>query len=118
LQNSLELTGTPWASGHASPALGVILIAVAPGADQRSQLEQLLPHEWMHLSQYAYMGSAYTNLPSWFTEGLASMAELYPHDEYQSTVADAGEEDRLIPLAGLCGTFPNDLARLPILRPI
>ncbi len=110
LQNSLELTGTPWASGHASPDLGVILIAVAPGADQRSQLEQLLPHEWMHLSQYAYMGSAYTNLPSWFTEGLASMAELYPHAEYQSTVADAGEEDRLIPMAGLCGSFPNDLA--------
>ncbi len=110
LQNSLSLTDTPWAGGHASPDLGVILISVAPGPSQRSEMEQLIPHEWMHLAQYQVMGDSYSQLPTWLTEGMASLAELYPNPDYQSAVELAGKEDRLMPITSLCGAFPKDLS--------
>lgn len=110
LQNSLAMTDTPWAAGHSSPDLGVILLSIAPDSGQMEEMERLLPHEMMHLYQYQVVTTAYTQIPAWLIEGMASMVEIYPNQEYQRVLEKAGQESLLLPMASLCGAFPKDLS--------
>ena len=108
LQSALQLTGIPWAAGHASPDLGVILVSVPPGPDQQMELERQVPHEIMHLLQYRMAGGAYSRLPFWFAEGLASLVELYPNPDYQRVLDRAVDGETLIPIESLCTGRPNE----------
>ncbi len=110
LQSSLAMTNTPWAAGHASPDLGVVLVSIPPGPDQRAEMERQLPHEMMHILQYQAVGESYTNLPTWLVEGLASAVELYPNQEYQRALERAVRTDSLLPMVNLCAAFPRDLS--------
>jgi hypothetical protein len=110
LQSVLNLSPSSWVAGHASPDLGVILVSIPPGPDQRAEMERQIPHELMHILQYQLAGEAYTHLPVWFTEGLASMAELYPNPEYQLVLKKAAENDNLLPIINLCSAFPAELS--------
>lgn len=110
LQSVLNLSSSSWVAGHASPDLGVILVSIPPGPDQRAEMERQIPHELMHILQYQLAGEAYTHLPVWFTEGLASMAELYPNPEYQLVLKKAAENDNLLPIINLCSAFPAELS--------
>ncbi len=110
LQTVLNLNPNSWVAGHASPDLGVILLSIPPGPDQRAEMERQIPHELMHILQYQLAGEAYTHLPVWLTEGLASMAELYPNPEYQRVLKKASESDTLLPFVNLCSTFPAELS--------
>lgn len=110
LQSVLHLSPSSWVAGHASPDLGVILVSIPPGPDQRAEMERQIPHELMHILQYQLAGEAYTHLPVWFTEGLASMAELYPNPEYQLVLKKAAENDNLLPIINLCPAFPAELS--------
>lgn len=110
LQSVLNLTPNSWVAGHASPDLGVVLVSILPGPDQRAEMERQIPHELMHIVQYQLIGDTYINLPVWLTEGLASMAELYPNPDYQSVLKKAVENDTLLPMVNLCSAFPAELS--------
>jgi hypothetical protein len=110
LQSAMQVTNTPWAAGHASPDLGVILITVQPGPDEQADMERLLPHEMTHILQYQYVGEAYSKVPTWLLEGMATDAELYPNQEYQQSLDKAESSNSLLSMANLCGPFPRDLS--------
>jgi hypothetical protein len=108
LQKALEMGGMPWVTGHASPDLGVVLVSLPKGPDQRLQMEQQVPHELFHILVYQMVGSAYARLPAWLVEGLASVVELYPNSDYSHTLQIARQNGTLIPIASLCQSFPRD----------
>ncbi|MHB8112272.1 MAG: peptidase MA family metallohydrolase [Bellilinea sp.] len=110
MQSAARLAAAPWAAGHASPDMGVILISITPGPDARAEMERQLPHEIMHILEYQVAGSAYNQLPTWLLEGLASNAELYPNPDYQSVLQKAVDEHNLLPLSALCQDFPRELS--------
>ena len=110
LQGALLLGGQSWVAGHASPELGVVMVSVAPGADQNIQLERQVPHELAHVLLYRRVGANYNRLPIWLREGMASMAELYYNTDLDLVLANATETNSIIPFADLCSSFPPDTA--------
>ena len=99
-----------WTAGHANPSLGVTLVVVEPGLDQSLLMEQLIPHELMHILLYRHIGAGYNDLPAFLREGLAAMVEINPTSEYDRLLRDAGRRGTLIPLPDLCASFPADPA--------
>ena len=111
LQGALFLSGEKWVGGHANPKLGVALVAITPGPGQSIEMETLIPHELAHVMLYRSVGEGYDSLPVWLSEGIASMAELYPNPDYDQALTIASQNDSLLPVADLCDTFPLDASR-------
>ena len=111
LHGTLVLGGEDWVAGHADPALGVVMVAIEPGAEQNITMEQRIPHELMHVIMYRSLGAGYNNLPAWLREGTATLAETYPNADYDRALADASASNRLIPLKDLCFSFPADVGQ-------
>jgi hypothetical protein len=97
-----------WIAGHADPALGVVMVVIEPGAEQRITMEQRIPHELMHIMLYRSVGPGYQNIPAWLREGIATLAEIYPNADYDRVLAEAATNNDLIPLKDLCISFPTD----------
>lgn len=110
LQGALLLGGQSWVAGHASPELGVVMVSVAPGENQSIQLERQVPHELAHVLLYRRVGMNYNRLPLWLREGMASMAELYYNADLDVVLANAADNNSIIPLTDLCNSFPPDTA--------
>ncbi|MBN1146954.1 MAG: hypothetical protein JXA78_06850 [Anaerolineales bacterium] len=110
LQDTLHPSSGNWVAGHADPALGVVVVSLPSGMEQRLLTEQRIPHELMHIMLYQATSLGYANLPAWLNEGLASMAELYPNSDYNILLDDAVQRDGLLPMNSLCNTFPRDAA--------
>jgi hypothetical protein len=108
LQSALFLGGEDWQGGHANPKLGVVMLAVTPGPGQSIDMETLIPHELAHVLLYRSVGDGYVSLPVWLSEGIASLAELYPNPDYEQALTVASQNDSLLPIADLCDTFPLD----------
>lgn len=108
LSDTLLLGGREWAGGHAHADLGVILVAVAPGANQFTEMDTLIPHELAHVMLYRALGEAYYKQPAWLVEGIASMVERYPNPDYARALEIASVNDTLIPFTDLCASFPVD----------
>lgn len=108
LQSALVLGGESWLSGHANPKLGVVMLTVNPGPEQSIKMETLIPHELAHVMLYRNLGEGYNSLPLWLSEGIASLAELYPNPEYEQALIVASQNGSLLPIADLCETFPMD----------
>lgn len=108
LSDTFLLGGREWAGGHAHADLGVILVAVAPGANQSAEMDSLIPHELAHVMLYRALGDQYYEQPVWLVEGIASTAELYPNPDYARALEIAAANDTLIPLSDLCASFPAD----------
>jgi hypothetical protein len=108
LQKALQLTSQAWIAGHASPDLGVILISIPNGMQQRIELERQLPHELVHLMQYQVVKEAYHSMPVWLLEGMASLAELHPNPEYERVLQKAIDDQALQPIETLCAAFPRE----------
>ncbi|HXF85278.1 MAG TPA: peptidase MA family metallohydrolase [Anaerolineales bacterium] len=104
----LSLGGEIWLAGHANPALGVAVVVIEPGANQKINMEQRIPHELMHVMLYRHLGAGYANLPAWLREGMATQVELYPNPEYERALANAGARNELIPFEDLCASFPAE----------
>ena len=98
----------PWVAGQSSPDLGVIVLSIPNGPEERLELERQLPHEMMHVLLFQLIGDKYINLPVWLVEGLASVTELYPNPEYTRVLSQAAAEDKLLGIESLCSRFPND----------
>jgi hypothetical protein len=97
-----------WAAGHADPALGKVMVVIAPGTDQGIIMEQRIPHELMHVMLYRQVGTGYQNIPAWLREGMATLAEIYPNADYDPVLAQATASHTLIPLQDVCVAFPTD----------
>lgn len=108
VQSTLQLGAQTWVAGHADPDLGVIAVSLPPGPEQRLEMARQIPHELMHIMIYKKVGDAYVNLPVWFNEGLASAVELYPDPNYHLLMQTAYQKNGLIPMTGLCQSFPKD----------
>jgi hypothetical protein len=112
MQTALPASSAPiWIAGHADPDLGVILVSLPPGPEQQLEIERQIPHELMHIALYHTDAPTYENLPIWFNEGLASLAELYPGPEYQTILDNAFQAGGMLSMASLCRAFPNDSAQ-------
>jgi hypothetical protein len=108
MQETLLIAGQNWIAGHADPDLGVIVVTLPPGPDQKILTEQRLPHELMHILLYEASGPGYNSLPTWLNEGLASFAELFPNPDYQSILNNANQNNTLQPISSLCSGFPGE----------
>ncbi len=108
LQDSLEVTDFTWVAGHADPSLNQIFVSIAPGFDQSLDMKRQIPHEITHIRLYLYLQNNYSNLPSWFNEGTASISQLYSSTEYWQILQAAFQNDQLIPFEELCATFPYE----------
>lgn len=111
LQSALFLGGESWQGGHANPKLGVVMLAVTPGPGQSIDMETLIPHELAHVSLYRSVGEGYESLPVWLSEGIASLAELYPNPDYDQALRIASQDGSLLAISDLCDTFPLDASR-------
>jgi hypothetical protein len=111
LQSAQDLSNISWVAGNASPDLGVVMVSIAPGTDQRLVMDQQVPHELAHVLTYQITGSGYAKLPAWLTEGIASMSELYPNSDYTYTLEVAKRDNAFIPMQELCNGFPRDASR-------
>lgn len=108
----LQLTDYDWIAGHTDPDLGLILLAIAPGAQQSLEIERQVPHEVAHLMLIQAFGAeAVAKLPVWLVEGLASNAEVYSDPDRQELLDLAHASDSLIPISQLCNSFPQDGAQ-------
>ncbi len=108
LQSALQLSQQSWIAGHANPDLGIILVSIPQGPEQRLELERQVPHEIVHILQYQKLGDSYQNLPVWLIEGTASLAELYPNPDYQWVLERTASQNALIPFSNLCLVFPQE----------
>jgi hypothetical protein len=108
LQAALQASQVTWIAGHANPKLGIIMVTISPGLEQRMEMERQIPHEIMHMVESQTAGDGYTRLPTWLTEGTASLAEIYPNPDFQRSLAKAAESGTLIPLNLLCNGFSHE----------
>jgi hypothetical protein len=108
LQNTLKLGGEQWVGGHANPELGIVLVAITPGASQAIEMETAIPHELTHVMLYRSLGQKYLSQPAWLLEGIASMMELYPNPDYVRALDIASQNGSLIAFQDLCASFPTD----------
>lgn len=113
LQTALEIGGQAWVGGHASPDLGVSVVAIAPSQNQSVEIERKIPHELAHLLTYEVVGQRYDALPVWLREGIASMAES-PNPDYPRAISLAVDQQSLLPIADLCGSFPPEMSRITL----
>jgi hypothetical protein len=108
LRGALALGGEEWTAGHANPALGVVLVAIAPGPGQSIEMDSRIPHELAHVMLYRTLGDGYHRQPVWLLEGFASAMERFPNPDYAQALQIAGEGNSLIPFENLCTSFPVD----------
>ena len=108
LQEAMQLGQMPWVAGHADPQLNVILVSIAPGPEQRLEMQRQIPHELAHLFTYASLQDKYLKQPVWLLEGLASLAELSENSDYTQALADANLTSAFLSMESLCDAFPSD----------
>lgn len=108
LQSALDVTRLPWASGQASPDLALVLVSIPPSSGWKMEMERQLPHELMHLLQYAHLNHAASSIPAWLAEGLAARAELYPDPDAQRLLNRAVKDGSLPAFSSLCNGFPQE----------
>ena len=108
LQSTLLLGGEEWIGGQAHPKIGVVLVSIAPGANQSIEMETKIPHELTHIMLYRSHHDKYDLLPVWLTEGLSSMVELYPNPDYANALEIASGNNSLLSFEDLCASFPAD----------
>lgn len=111
LQSGLPHAAAEWVGGHADPAAGVVLTAIAPGESQSVEMQTKIPHELTHVMLYRSLGAGYALQPRWLIEGMASIMEQYPNPDYAQALAIAEREGSRIAMNDLCEAFPLEESR-------
>jgi hypothetical protein len=106
-QSALGSRVRGWEGAVSSPEERVIIVAAAPGAEGRKTLAVLIPHEVTHVLLGAKWGAAYSSLPLWLAEGLASGYEMEPRPKAEQALMEAADAGTLISIRALCGVFPS-----------
>lgn len=108
MRAALQSRGQNWVGAHTDPDLGVMVVSLPEGPEQRLEMERQIPHELMHILLFQKLGAGYENLPVWINEGLASVAELYPNPDYLVLLGKARQNEAFLPIETLCQGFPRD----------
>jgi len=108
MRAALHASTQNWVGAHADPDLGIMVVSLPAGPEQRLEMERQIPHELLHIMLFGNIGQAYNNIPVWYNEGLASISELYPNPDYLVLLTNAQEREKLIPIIDLCQEFPRD----------
>ncbi len=108
LQGALLPRKREWIGGEAFPELDTLLIAVPPGEGYTLFMRRIIPHEITHILLHHATGGATTSVPPWLSEGLATFNEELPDPEAALILQTALQENSLISLDTLCGTFPSE----------
>lgn len=104
-----QRSGFIWQAGHTDPDAGLLLFSLAPG--QSLEVQRQVPHEIAHLMLHLSLGAeAYSRLPVWLNEGIASYAEVYSDPTQVELLQIASDSNTLIPMFSLCAAFPQDAA--------
>lgn len=109
MRGALESNEVEWVGGQASPALGLIIGAVAPG--DTDEVRRIIPHELSHQVLYQALDNPYRALPLWFDEGLAVYNQETKESVFGLMVDEAARTDQLVPLEALAASFPADPER-------
>jgi hypothetical protein len=99
-----------WEGAVSSPETATIILAAAPGAEGRSALVTLLPHEIAHILIAARWGSGYDSIPVWLLEGTAAGYEMEPRPEAEFQMREAVKAGSAIPIRSLCRVYPAEEA--------
>lgn len=95
-----------YAVGVTYPGLSLVLLTLsAPSTWERPPVDQVLVHEWSHLTLHRALGDAH--VPLWFDEGLAIHEARERSFDRVRTLWEATVRGRLIPLDDLDGRFPD-----------
>jgi hypothetical protein len=114
LRSAMRLTGRDWVGADAQPELGVLLVTAVNPRTAAFDLGQSIPHELAHLLLYEATAPTGGEVPRWFEEGVATIAETAPNPDHEIILEEAVAGQATIPFASLCETFPaeEDRARL------
>lgn len=110
-QTALDISGYSWVGGHANPEYDTIIVAIPTGFDEKLEIQRKIPHEITHIRLYLYLNQNYDNLPVWYSEGIASLAEQYPSTEYWQILQAASTNDELFSFSDLCQSMPQNASR-------
>lgn len=105
LRSGLRLAGRDWQNGHTDPDLGVLLVTAVNPLTAATELSQSIPHELTHLRLHR-LAAGGAELPFWYEEGVALLAEGSPVGE--GVLATAVASDTTLPLLNLCVAFPQE----------
>ena len=108
MRDILQSFSKSWIGAHADPDLGVMVLSLPEGPEQRLEMERQIPHELMHILLFDMIGASYVNLPAWLSEGLASVGELYPNPDYLVLLENSHNKGSLPSMKSLCRSFPRD----------
>ncbi|MDQ6833036.1 MAG: peptidase MA family metallohydrolase [Chloroflexota bacterium] len=106
LRVALPPNSAEWIGGGASPELGIIHAAIAPGGSAASEIRRIIPHEMSHMVVYQASLNPYNHPPLWLDEGLAVHNQETPDIRFRPLVRDAADNGKLIPVRALDSPFP------------
>ncbi len=106
LRVALPPNSAEWIGGGASPELGIIHAAIAPGQSSASEIRRIIPHEMSHMIVYQASLNPYNHPPLWLDEGLAVHNQETPDVRFRPLVRDAADNGKLIPVRALDSPFP------------
>jgi Peptidase MA superfamily len=93
--------------GQADAEIRTLFAHIPPSSIDDPWVENVVPHELVHLVFDSAVKNPYHFPPRWLNEGLAVYLSVGYDAEDRSTVEGAARDGTLVPLSGLTGEFPT-----------
>jgi len=100
--------------GQANAEIRTMFAHIAPGSIDDPWVENVVPHELIHLVFDTAVKNPYHFPPRWFNEGLAVYLSVGYEPGDRAAVDVAGRNGDLIPLDGLVGQFPTSASNFSL----
>lgn len=100
--------------GQASADIRTMFALIAPGSIDDPWVENVVPHELIHLVFDTAVKNPYHFPPRWLNEGLAVYLSVGYEPGDRVAVDVAGRNGDLIPLDGLVGQFPTSASKFSL----
>jgi hypothetical protein len=100
--------------GQANADIRTMFAHIAPGSIDDPWVENVIPHELIHLVFDTAVKNPYHFPPRWLNEGLAVYLSVGYEAGDRAAVDVAGRNGDLIPLDGLVGQFPTSASKFSL----
>ena len=97
--------------GQANADIRTLFAHIGPGSIDDPWVENVVPHELIHLVFDTAVKNPYHFPPRWLNEGLATYLSVGYDAADRASVEAAARAGTLIPLDGLAGQFPTSVSR-------